>query len=549
MVGKKYWVILLLVIGLLTMSPGCESEVVVDDEPDVPDDVDVPSESIIVVALDTEIDTMELDAFKSDAAYTLDANTQESPIDYGWLPGPEGTWKSSDEFIGRLAESWEISEDNLSITFNIREGVTFYTGNPVNAEAFKHSYDRHISLQGGITRPMMDMALGSIDTGSSVDQVEVIDEYTVRLTLNEPNHSVLDYLSTKVIPIIDPAITEEHATDDDPWAQEYWKTNTVGSGPYQLARHEPGVEWELTPYEEYWNRDAIKNDGVIVKVIPSAETRLLLLKSGEVDVVWGIPFKDMKDLEADPDINVVTFPSRSQDFMILNNTIPPFDDVKVRQAVSYAIPYNDLIENALYGYASELKSPFPLSMAGADFGYWPYGDGADYEKAKELLTEAGFPDGFETELYVHMGKQDDLDSAMLIQDALSNVGIDVSLNVVASTAFFDALFGGSAPMIIHYIYTYVNDPFYYSFYCLASDGVANFSRYSNPQVDELIVEGFFEPDQEKRIEMIGEIQRLVLEDAAYVNLYSQDLVFAISKDVSGFAAHVDGHPRFWMMEK
>lgn len=539
-----YVVLLMLFLALGMFLSGCGQEVADPDDDEV-----IPGNGKIIIALDTEIDTMELDAFKSDAAYTLDANTQESPVDFELIPGPEGTWQSSDKFIGRLVTSWDISEDGLSITFNIREGVTFYTGNPVNAEAFKHSYERHISLVGGVTRPMMDMALGAIAEGSSVEQIEVVDEYTIRLHLVEPNPSILDYLGTKVVPIIDPAITEQHATEDDPWATEYWKSNTVGTGPYKLSRHEPGVEWELTPYEGYWNREAVKNDGIIVKVVPSAETRLMLLKGGEVDVVWGLPFKDMKDLEEDPDINVVRFPSRSQNFMIMNNTIPPFDNVKVRQAVSYAVPYNDLIEKALYGYASELKSPFPLSMPGADFGFWPYGDGGNYEKAKELLAEAGYEDGFSTDLYVHMGKQDDLDSAMLIQSALAKVGIEVNINNVSSAAFFDALFGGTAPMIVHYIYTYVNDPFYYSYYCLASDGVANFARYNNPQVDALIKEGFFEPDTDKRIEITKEIQRLVLEDAAYVNLYSQDLVFALNSRVSGFAAHVDGHPRFWLMEK
>jgi len=503
----------------------------------------------IIVALDTEIDTMELDAFKSDAAYVLDSNTQERPIDYVLKPGPKDTWVSGDEFKGVLAESWEFSEDGKTLIFRIRKGVSFYNGNPVDARAFKHSYERHISLAKGITKPMMDMALGAVPEGSTIDQIEVVDDYTVKLHMVRPNRNILNFLATTVVPIIDPAVTAKHATSEDPWATEYWKTGTIGTGPYELANFKPGVEWELKPYDGYWDKKAVRNSGILVKVIPSAETRLMLLKGGDVDVVWGLPFKDMKGLEGDPNINVIPFASRSQNFVIMNNAIPPFDNVKVRQAVCHAIPYRDLTEKALYGYARPLRSPFPSTMPGADFSYWTYGEGKNYEKAKELLAEAGHPNGFETELFVHMGKQDDLDSATLIQAALANVGIKVKLNVVASGPFFDALFGRKAPMVIHYIYTYVNDPFYYSYYCIASDGVANFANYKNARVDELISQGFFEPNASKREAMIKEVQQLFLADAAYANLYSQDLVFATSSKIKGFAAHADGHPRFWLMDK
>ncbi len=172
----------------------------------------------IVVALDTEIDTMELDAFKSDAAYVLDANTQERAVDYVWEPGPQDTWKSGSEFEGVLAEP-ELSADGKVLTLRVRKGVTFYNGNPVDAQAFKHSYDRHISLAGGVTKPMMDMALGAVPEGSTVDQVELVDDSTIRLHLTKPNRKILSYLATTVVPIIDPAVTKEHATADDPWAK------------------------------------------------------------------------------------------------------------------------------------------------------------------------------------------------------------------------------------------------------------------------------------------------------------------------------------------
>lgn len=509
----------------------------------------VPAPKKVIVALDTDVDTLELDAFKSDAAYTVDANTQERAVDYAFEAGPMETWVVTDEYVGKLAESWQLSEDGMTLTLHIRKGVTFYNGNPVNAEAFKHSYDRHISLAGGITRPMMDMMLGAVPEGSSTDQVEVVDDYTMKLHLLKPNPLVLDYLTTIVVPVIDPAVTAEHATADDPWATEYWKTGTIGTGPYRFARWEPGVEWELEPYADYWDKEAIRNAGVLVKVVPSAEDRLMLLKAGDVDVVWGIPFKHLKELEQDPDFNVIPFPSRSQNFMVMNNAIPPFDNVKVRQAVLYALPYNDLIEKANYGYAEPLRSPIPAGMPTADFGFWPYGDGRNYAKVKDLLAEAGYPDGFETELVVHMGRQADIDSALFIQAALAEVGIDAKLSVMASGPFFGALYGRTAPLIIHYIYCFVNDPFYYAYYCMASEGVANFWNFMNDRVDELIREGFFEHDLAKREAMSKEMQKIYVEEAAYANLFQQDLVIATSAKIKGYTVHSDGQPRWWTMYK
>ncbi len=531
--------------------PAVEPTSAVSEPTSAPEPTEVPAAPLpkIVIALETDIDTMELDAFKSDAAYELDANTQERPIDYVWEGDSGGNWFSTNDFEGSLVESWEISDDGMSLTFNIRKGVTFNNGNPVDANAFKHSYERHISLAGGVTKPMMDMALGAVPEGATIDQIEVVDDYTVALSLTRPNPNMLSFLATISVPIIDPAVTAEYATEEDPWATEYWKTGTIGTGPYRLARFEPGVEWELEPYEGYWNPDAIKNGGILVKVIPSAETRLLLLKAGDIDVVWGLPLKDMDDLVADPDINVVNFASRSQNFMVLNNAIPPFDNVKVRQAISYAIPYKDLIEKTLYGYASPLQSPFPLSMPGATFDHWPYGDGRNYEKARELLAEAGYPDGFETELNVLVGKQADQDSAILIQDALAQIGIDVKLNVLGAGPYFDALYGRTAPMVITYIYSFVNDPYYYAYYVLDSEGAANFANYANERIDELISDGFFEPDIAKRNAMTDEMQKIFLEEAGYVNLFSADLVVAVRSDVKGFAAHADGQPRFWTMYK
>lgn len=502
----------------------------------------------IVVALDTELDNLELFSFKSDAAYVLDANTQERPIDYKLVSGLHGSWRSGNGFEGKLAEHWELSPDGLRLTFHIRPGVTFHNGNPVNAQAFKHSYDRHICLAGGSSKTVMDLALGSVE-GASPDQVEVVDDYTVRLHLAKPSPLLLELLTTTVVPIIDPLLTEAHATREDPWAREYWKTATIGTGPYKLGRIDPGVQWEMVPYENYWDKKALKNGGIVFKVVPSAQARLEMLRRGEVDVVWGVPFGELKELDEDPGFKVISFVDRGQNFMVINHAIKPFEDLKVRQAVLYSLPYCELIERASWGYAKPLQSPFPGGMPTADFSYWLYGEGKNYQKARELLAEVGHGEGFDTELYVHEGKQADMDSALLIRDALAEVGIRVRVVEAPSDVFFDALSNRRVPLIIHYFYPFVNDPFLYANYTMKSDGVANFWNYKNPEVDRLIYRGILEPDAAQREMISKKIQKIFVEEAVYANLFSQKLVFVTSASVSGFIAHNDGLPRFYEMHR
>jgi peptide/nickel transport system substrate-binding protein len=441
-----------------------------------------------------------------------------------------------------------LSDDGSILTLHIRQGVTFYNGNPVDAKAFKHSFDRHISLRGGHPKAAMDMALGAIPEGCYTHQVEVVDTYTIRLHLMRPDPLTLTLLATPLLPIIDPALTLAHATPEDPWAREYWKTATMGTGPYRPGNAQPGVQWELEPYEGYWNKQAIRNEGIVFKVVPSAETRLQLLKRGQVDIVAGIPFRDLAELARDPSFKVVDFPPRAQNFMVINHGICPLNDVKVRRAILYALPYRDLL-GVNCGFARPLRGPLTAGMPTADHSLWPYGEGANFAEANRLLRQAGLPQGFDIELVVHEGKQADLDSAHVIQAALEEVGIRTQLSVLPSSLFFDRLARRNAPLIIHYWYPFVYDPFYFAYYQLRADADANFWNYKNARIDALIRLGIFERDVAARERMSKEIQRIFMNDAVYANLFSQDLVFAMSRQIKGLIAHNDGQPRFWAAYK
>jgi peptide/nickel transport system substrate-binding protein len=503
----------------------------------------------ITVALDTEVDTLQLSSFKSDAAYVLDANTQEGALDYKFQPFTGESPCSSQMCEGKLAESWDLSPDGLTLTLRIRKGVTFVNGNPLIAGAVKRIFERYLTPLGGHSRPVMNMALGTIDQEARPDQIEVVGDHTLRLHALQRNPLLLNLLTTALVPIVDFGMAPAHAAGDDPWKSPTWMMVTSGTGPYRLGGVQPGAQWELEPAPNYWHNGAVKNGGIVVRVVQSAEARLDMLKRGELDVIWGVPFKALRALEDARDFRVISAPSRAQNYMVMNHSMPPFDKVEVRRAILHALPYRRLVEEANCGYASPLRGLFPSCMPTSDFSLWPYGEGGDLDRARELLANAGYPHGFDSELVVHEGKPADLDSALLIKQALSQLNINLSLRVEPSGRFFDVLVNRRSPLVIHYFYAYVNDPFYCAYFSLRSDAMSNFGNYSSPHVDGLIRLGFHEADTARRLEMSLELQRIFVDEAIYANLFSQHAVFAASTKVNGFIAHDDGHPRFWAMTK
>jgi len=409
-----------------------------------------------------------------------------------------------------LATEWEISEDGTEYTFTLREGVTFHDGTPFNAEAVKFTFDR-----------MLDEEHPYYDTGpfplafffSSVENVEVIDDMTVKFTLSEPYAPFMSNLASPTGSIVSPAAVEQHGAD--------FGRNPSGTGAFKFAewRSNEAVVVEKNP--DFWD-GAPPLDAVVFRPITDANTRTAEMLSGGLDVMVEVPPVSLSEFQGE-EFKIVEQAGPHVWFLILNLKEGPFTDQKVRQAANYAINKTALVENVLEGTAEVAAGPTPPAFAWAyneELEPYPY----DPEKAKELLAEAGMENP-EVTFFVTEGGSGMLDPIAMgtaIQADLEAVGFDVEIQTYEWNTFLGEVnpgLEGKADMAEMAWMT--SDPDTLPFLTLRTaafpeEGGFNSGYYSNPKVDELLEQARVETDQDKRAELYKEMQAIVQEDAPWV---------------------------------
>ncbi|MEQ9606379.1 MAG: ABC transporter substrate-binding protein, partial [Kiloniellaceae bacterium] len=359
-------------------------------------------------------------------SYQVSINVYDRLVRFGVKTLEDGTLAyDSTKIEPEAAESWEVSDDGKSITFKISPKAKFWDGTPVTAHDVKWSFDRAVTL-GGF--PAVQMKAGAM---SAPEQFVVIDDMTFRVDLPMPSKLALPDLAVPVPLIINSKVAKQHATDADPWATEYLHKTPAGSGAYKIVRWDPGQQfvyerndaWELGP------QPGIKR--VIVREVPSAANRRALIERGDADLYMDVPAKDAKELRDGGKVKVDGAPiDNCLHVLGLNVAFKPFDNLKVRQAIAYALPYEEILSAAGYGRG---KPMFGGSEASPSTIEWPqpFPYKRDSDKAQALLAEAGYPDGFETTLSYNLGLADwEEPTALLIQEALGKIGIKVTLDKI-----------------------------------------------------------------------------------------------------------------------
>jgi len=498
----------------------------------------------IVVGLDTDIDTLDPISFRSDAAYEAVIQAYEMPVDNqvqpvgGILSGVAGTLASS------VAGEFSVSAQSTVYKFTVRPNVTFSNGAPVTADTLRYSYLR--ALEG----PGYASLLMKLLTVSKPSQLVVTGPMTFEIHLGQPNPLGPKLLPLSVLVVTDPLLSGRHATKSDPWAANYYRTHMMGTGPYtQGATWQSGSQYLLSPNQRYWNKSKVRNAGVLLKYLPSADDRALLLQQGSIDLAFGLPASKLNSLRGANGIRLVNVPSRNWNYLGLTNTIAPLNDVRVRQAIAYALPYQSLIQNALYGFASPLQGILSSGTPTLDESLWPYD--TDLVKAKALLAAAGHGSGFKTTLTVSASRANDVNTATYIQSALQKIGISVTISQVSDANFRAKESAGELPMFLDYWYSWVDDPFYQMYWLLnsANKVSTNVAKYSNPQTDKLISTGFYETDAARREQISQKVQQQFATDVPYVPLYSENFTLATRSNVSGVNVFPDQYVRFWMLSK
>jgi peptide/nickel transport system substrate-binding protein len=402
-----------------------------------------------------------------------------------------------DTITGELAESYEVSPDGLKLTFHLRKDAKFQDGTPVTADDVKWSLDR------AVTAPVLGKAQLLTGSMTSADQFKVIDPLTFEVTLPKPDKLALPNLATVYPIIINSKLAKEHATADDPWAMAWLKEHTAGSGAYKLETFKPG-EQVIIARDESWNRGSPAKPAsfkrVIIQSVPEPATRANLVERGDADLVIDLQASDVQSLEAKAKLKVVSTPQyNAVTFVAMNNQIPPFDNINVRRAVAYALPYDDMFKAALFGRGAPL---FGATWADGkpSSGAYPIPQPVklDLDKAKDYLKEAGLPDGFSTTFSFNVGQASTAEPmAALVKESLGKIGIKVDIQKLPDAQMSTQINEKKLAFFTEGIVAWLpsTDYFYRNFY--TGNQRWNYSSIDNPELVAIAQEARFEPDKEK----------------------------------------------------
>ena len=438
-----------------------------------------------------------------------------------------------------VAESWETSEDGKTWTFHIRAGLKFHDGTPLDSNAVKFSFDRQMD-KSHPARRQGDVFASFHSVFSALQAVEVVDALTVRFTLSKPFAPFLSTLALYCVAIVAPSGFE----DGNDFA-----VNPIGSGPFRF------VEWKEDEYirlhanpDHFAGAPNIKT--LIFKPVKHAQTRLKELESGSLHGMDNPDLVDVKRLGDDSSVNVLRSPGINVCYLAMNTQKKPFTDKRVRQAVAFAINKERLIQAAYAGIGEPAVSMCPVTMK----GHLAMEDRKpDIAKAKKLLADAGFPNGFETVLWYPVIQRaylpDSSSTAIQIQQDLKAIGITAKLKKVEWTAYLAATGNGAHEMCILGWMCDYGDPDDYLNTLLHKDnanppGSQNRSFYRDDKYSALISRARFTTEWSERVTMYAEAQRMLFEDVPCVPLVTVPDFRVLAKGVSGYTIYPAGGEYF-----
>ncbi len=516
---KKILVAKMIILGLIiSFTGGCvpsDDVVYTGPAPEV-----IAEDQEIVIAIGAEPENLDPMMMSSSPAATVAQHMVDSLI----YLAPDGSLQPA------LAESWEPSEDGLSWTLILREGVSFHNGEPFNADAVKYNLDRFLGIgqfEGEDTAAFAFLL-------NRVTEIEVIDDYEVKLHLSDIFAPIASHLSHSFIGIHSPASLEALGSGE-------YAEKPVGTGPFKFQEWSRGEKIVMEKNEDYWGEAPVL-DSVKFKFVPEGSARVMMLETGEADAIMAVPPIEIDRLDMDFDIDVVFQNSVRVIFLGLNMEREIFSDVRVRQALNYAINREAIIGSIFQGVGEPASAPVVPEI----FGYkrvGPYEYNPD--RARELLSDAGFEDGLDIDL-LHPSGRYPQDTVVIeaIQDMLSEVNVNLKLStmewgsyvatlrVPPDEAQYDAhmLGWGTATLDADY-------GLFALFHSSQWPPAMNLTYYKNDRVDELLDEARISPDRAYREGLYHEAMEIIWNDAPWVFLYNEGQVNAVSRTVKGLVHH------------
>jgi peptide/nickel transport system substrate-binding protein len=442
-----------------------------------------------------------------------------------------------------LAQSWTVSEDGLTYRFKLRQGVKFQDGTPFNADTYIQGINRLLDKSSLISIYNTGPVEGYIDfTYGDVGSVTKVGEQTVEFKLKKPNAAFVTSLAMVWNGVVSPAAAQKYGRD--------FRNHPVGTGPFIFKQWKSRDSISLDVNPAYWNGKPYV-DHLIFKEYPDPQAALLALKKGDIQILGDVSARIIPALQADRSMKILTQPGLAQSGMGMPTDTPPFDNVKVRQALNYAVD-RDAIDKALFkGYAVPMRAPMPAS----EWSYQAQRPEYHYnpELAKRMLAEAEVKTPYSIEFLTYNTPRGynpaGADLAVAIQGYLKKVGIEAELRKLDMGAFLATVRSGKYRGLFMVGWTGDNgdpDNFVCELYS-SRNPVDDTTRFKNAEVDKLCQQGLAESNHNKRVAIYQQIQKLVWEGAPWVFINSVEQVRAIRREVKGF--QLNPTQMFFDMEK
>lgn len=536
---RKVWFVcsVALLIGILVAgcgtpaAPPAETEAPAPTQPPAatpePAATEVPAEPKVAVYLMPQ-DFIDLDPGLSFARENVVINLCYENLTYYAPPG-------SDELVlPGLATSWETNEDATEWTFYLREGVTFQDGEPFTAEAVKATFQHFVDLGGA----------GCSWIWSGVEEVEVVDDYTAKIYMAYPAPVDLMATASYCGGIMSPNIIDQPIE----WFDE---GNCVGTGPYYIESFDKGQRLVMTQFEDYWKGwEDDRFDKVVYEIVGDQVVALQMMEAGEADVLRDVAPDKLQTLRQNPDLQVLTHPSFVHTMFAFNTQKPPLDDALVREALVWSYPYDELIERS-EGLWAQSRGAIPAAMWGYCEDCFQYEQ--DLDKARDLLAQAGYPDGGFELLVTHIPKEYQKWPVELWAAPLEELGITMKAQELQFQSQWEL--AKSDPQTAQDVFTSTWWPSWVtpyddllSLYHCEDAPFFNMSYWCNEEFDAIIDEAneLTGTDIELAEQMFIDSQQILLDEHVRIFLADNSTVSVMSKDITGFVDNpAYAHVFFW----
>lgn len=429
--------------------------------------------------------------------------------------------EASENVIPWLVETSTEAEDGLSWTFKLKEGVKFHDGTDFNAEAVKYNFDRLLNPETGSSKAS---AL------QGVTSIEVLGDYEVKINLDGRNLIFEQTLTNYSTAIMSPTACEEYGL-------EGYTNHPAGTGPLKMESWDPGVEMILVKNEDYWGEEPT-TDKLTVKAVSEDSSRVMMAMTGDADISWGISPALVENLEGNDDVTVHTTTGYRTIYIAINQEYGPLADPNVRAAINYAINKREIVDNILYGVGGTYPSGFESSaVANAATDLDPYEE--DLEKAKQLLADAGYPDGFDIKLNTPEGRYAmDRQIAEAVQYMLAEIGINAEIEVLEWGTYQQKMLAkdGTQLFLLGKGSSTGDVEFDFLMHVLSTGG-QNYYGINNARVDEILNNLSKAATVEERAEMLYEAQKIVNDEYDFATLYYENQIVATRSDIQGMVIY------------